>query len=400
MKYERLKIGLRWRVRNAVRKIGDLFEFLKYYALYPFALPYRRRGIWLVSERGTDARDNGFHMFRYIREHDPSRPVYYVITDDSPDRENLAPFGNLIRFGSLKHYLYFIAAQVRIGTHFMGYAPNRRFYTYNRDRICLPGKTVFLQHGVIQCDLRQLHADKTGLDLFICGAAPEYEYVRSAFGYREGVVRYTGLARYDRLYDFGIKKQILIMPTWRRTLNERRLAENTIAGSDFAKRWNALLHDETLLAAAERAGVTIVFYPHYELQRDLDQFASPSPNVVIADFAHYDVQTLLRESALLVTDYSSVHFDFGYMKKPCVYYQFDADAFFTQHYARGYFDPETMGFGEVTDDAETLTALIVGYIESGFAPKALYLQRCAAFFPLHDKNNCRRIYEEILRLIS
>ncbi|MBR4728055.1 MAG: CDP-glycerol glycerophosphotransferase family protein [Clostridia bacterium] len=400
MTINRIINGVRWRIGFLVKTCADCMEFLKYYLLYPFAALYRNRDIWIVSERGTDARDNGFHMFRYLRENDPSGAVYYIISKDSADRKNVAPYGNIINYGSLKHYLFFIAAKVRISSHFMGTSPDRSFYTRKRDWIRLPGKTVFLQHGVIQCDLKQLHADKTRLDLFICGAAPEYEYVKATFGYRNNEVRYTGLARYDQLHDFETKKQILIMPTWRKTLHARRARGEALADSAFVKRWNSLLKNEKLLNAAKRAGVTILFYPHVELQRNPGLFVSTDPRVILADFAHYDVQTLLKESALLITDYSSVHFDFGYMKKPVVYYQFDAEEFFSLHYAPGYFDHKTMGFGEVTDDEAALVDFVIDYIENGFSAKEPYRQRSTAFFPLHDRNNCSRIYQEILRLES
>ena len=43
------------------------------------------RGIWLVGERGTDARDNGYWFYRYLRTQHPELRTYYVITADSPD---------------------------------------------------------------------------------------------------------------------------------------------------------------------------------------------------------------------------------------------------------------------------------------------------------------------------
>lgn len=46
----------------------------------------------------------------------------------------------------------------------------------------------------------------------------------------------------------------------------------------------------------------------------------------------------------MITDYSSVAFDFAYMKKSLVYAQFDREAFFEgQTYDEGYFNYETDG---------------------------------------------------------
>ena len=59
------------------------------------------------------------------------------------------------------------------------------------------------------------------------------------------------------------------------------------------------------------------------MQRFLDEFTTCSERIIIADWKKYDVQGLLKESALLITDLSSVFMDFAYMRKPMIYYQFD-----------------------------------------------------------------------------
>lgn len=50
-----------------------------------------------------------------------------------------------------------------------------------------------------------------------------------------------------------------------------------------------------------------------------------------------DVQALLKSAAFLVTDYSSIAFDFAYMYKPMVYFQFDQERFREGQYPSGYF---------------------------------------------------------------
>ena len=373
------------------------YMLLKHYLLFPAALwKYRGREIWLVSERGTDARDNGYHFYRYIREKYPEIEVYYAITEDSPDRSKVEALGDVVSYGSLQHYLLFIAAEYKISTHINGYSPY--IYFYSRFGRLLPwkGKRIFLQHGVIKDNLTGLYREKTDVDIFICGAKPEYDYVSGNFHYSDEV-KYTGLARYDALHDFVVKNQILVMPTWRMYLDDR--TEQELAESDYVIKWNAVLRDPRLQAALKRAGKTLVFYPHYEVQKKfLHLFSSEDPAVVIADFDHYDVQQLLKESQLLVTDYSSVFFDFAYMKKPCVYYQFDEDIFYAGHYKRGYFDYRDMGFGEVIADHEALVDAMIGYLESNCEMKEKYANRIEGFFPLHDAHNCERIFTEIQKL--
>lgn len=400
-----LEVDVVWRlvtdkegaVKKAKRIMTYLWETVKYYVLFPIALwKCRGRKIWLVAERGTDARDNGYHFYRYIREKYPEIEVYYAITEDSPDRSKVEPLGNVVLYGSLLHYLLFIAAEYKISTHINGYLPYIYFYFRFGRLLPWKGKRIFLQHGVTQNNIHGLYAEKTCLDLFICGAKPEFDYVSANFHYNDEV-KYTGLARYDALHDAKTKEQILLMPTWRMFLQNR--AEEEIAESDYVTRWNAVLQDPRLLEALKQSGKTLVFYPHYEVQKKfLHLFSAKDPSVVIADFDHYDVQQLLKESQLLVTDYSSVFFDFAYMKKPSVYYQFDEAEFFAGHYKRGYFDYREMGFGEVVVEHEALVDTIIDYLENDCRMKEKYEKRIEGFFPLHDTHNCERIFEEIQKL--
>ena len=384
-------------MEKVIRIMGYLFELFKYYLLLPIALLiYRGREIWLVSERGTDARDNGYHFYKYLHERHPEIEAYYVITEDSVDKLKVEALGNVVRYGSLQHYLLFIAAEYKISTHNIGYVPKPYFYYRFGKYLPWKGKRIFLQHGIIKDDLKGLYAENTHLDLFICGAKQEYDYVSSHFHY-EDQVKYTGFARFDALHDVVTKNQILLMPTWRMFLGNS--TEKELAESEYVTKWNAVLKDVRLLAALKRHNKTLVFYPHYEVQKHyLHLFSSNDSSVVIADFDHYDVQQLLKESELLVTDYSSVYFDFAYMKKPCVYYQFDEEDFFAGHYQRGYFDYRKMGFGEVQTDHDALIDTIISYLENDCRLKEDYEKRIEGFFPLHDTNNCERIFAEIQKL--
>lgn len=376
------------------RKCKDGIETIKYFLCYPVAkLMYGKRTIYLIAERGTDARDNGYYMYRYIRCEHSELECYYVIERDSIDYKKVAVYGNILQYGSLKHYLLFVAAKYKISTHIMGCSPNMLFYVKFNAKHKIPGRQIFLQHGITQNDLVGLYSQNTNLDIFICGAKPEYEYVCQNFHYRNGEVKYTGLARYDGLHNYEPKNQILLMPTWRVYL--KNLGRKEFLDSQYYILWNQVLSDEKLMKCLDKYDMQLIFYPHYELQPFADCFVSTDSLIKIADFSHYDVQTLLKESKLLVTDFSSVFFDFAYMKKPCVYYQFDEDTFFANHYKKGYFDYREIGFGEVCTRKEELIDMLIDYIEHSCQMKEVYRRRSEEFFSLRDNQNCKRIFREI-----
>lgn len=346
---------------------------------------FQKEKHWVLHERGTDARDNAYFFYRYLKEKHPEQKIYYIIDKNSPDHHKVAE--DAVHFGSLKNFWAIATAEKIISTHVYFGLPHMnqkmfRFFALNK-------KFCFLQHGVTQCSMPSLYFDQAAIRLFICGAKPEWEYINGEFGYPPGIVRYTGFARYDTLHNIKTKKQILIMPTWRMYLAD----ENKFLASQYYQRWNRLLADPQLAEYLAKNDITAVFYPHFEAQKYLHQFRPGSDRIILADFAHYDVQTLLKESALLITDYSSVFFDFAYMRKPVIYFQFDSDEFFSKHYKQGYFSFGEMGFGPVVDNVNAVVEAITQCADNGFVPTKAYVNRMKAFFPLYDQKNCDRIYQ-------
>ena len=139
---------------------------------------------------------------------------------------------------------------------------------------------------------------------------------------------------------------------------------------------------------------------HSNLQSACDLFEPADDSIVIAGENEYDVQTLLKESALLITDFSSVFFDFAYMRKPVLFFHFDKERHAAEHYHKGYFDYERDGFGKVAYTAQDLIANTIEAIEEGAVLNDCYDKRINRFFPLFDCNNCARIYDETVKLFT
>ena len=219
----------------------------------------------------------------------------------------------------------------------------------------------------------------------------------SNFHYSTKQLQYTGFARFDNLIDTSSGNQILVMPTWRSFLSG--INEEEFKLSEYYIQWQSFLNDSSLHDKLTQYDVKLIFYPHYEIQRFIHLFASESDCIIIASKEKYDVQDLLK-SDILITDYSSVFFDFAYMNKPCVYYQFDEEKYRENHYNEGYFNYRTMGFGEVVITKDELISTILDYLELGFENKREYAERYKQFFPLHDDKNCERIYNAILSILK
>ena len=79
------------------------------------------------------------------------------------------------------------------------------------------------------------------------------------------------------------------------------------------------------------------------------------------------------------------------MHKPIIYYQFDEDTFYDEHYTRGYFDYRRDGFGDVVTSLKTV-------VSNNFNMSDEYRNRTNRFFALEKQHNCDRVYKRILDL--
>ena len=104
-------------------------------------------------------------------------------------------------------------------------------------------------------------------------------------------------------------------------------------------------------------------------------------------------QELLKNSSVLITDFSSLFFDFAYLKKPVIYFHPENDNY---HYERSWFDSEIMAFGKVLKTPEEVLEKLNEYVENNCEMEEEYKRKVVNFFTNVDKNNCKRVYDWIL----
>lgn len=389
--------------RVKIRDIGHIFLFL---IALPVSLIYKcfRKDLWVICDNQDEARDNGYWLFKYICENYPEQDIVYAISKKSPDYQKVKNLGKTVQYGSLRHWILYLTANKNISSQ-KGGKPNAAVcYVLEVKRI-IKNTRIFLQHGIIKDDMPFLHYQNTMMKMFVCSTRRETEFVAEKYGYPEGSVRQLGLCRFDMLHYMEIKpKQILLMPTWRSWIATPTSASDAIEDvSDFRnttyfRAWSEFLSSERLDRILSANGLTMIFYPHRDMQSFVEYFNITSDNITVATWPDYDVQTLLKESAYLITDYSSIAMDFAYMKKRLTYYQFDYGDFRQGQYPEGYFSYEKDGFGQVCYQLNDILDEIEEAVSEHFQNPETYLLRHEAFFDLYDTKNCERNYRAIKEL--
>lgn len=374
-------------------------------AIIPSRILKRRRPkMWLVCEYGKEARENGYYFYKYVRENHPEQDIVYAIELDSEDANNVISFGEVVPYGTLKHWIYYLAADINISSH-KGGKPNAAVCYFLEIYGFWKNKRVFLQHGITKDRTEIFMYPNTKFRLFVCGAEPEYNFVKETFGYPEGYVCYTGLARFDKLHEpISSKKQILVAPTWRSWLRRagsdpyKSGANKDIEKSEYYKAWECFLQSSRLADILEKYNFELVFYPHRNVLECFNKIKVDTSRIRIADYHTSDLQRLMRESMIMITDYSSAVMDFAYTYKPVIYYQFDTVEFRRKHLEKGYYDYERDGFGPVCVKQDDLFYEIEKMLSEQCTLSLDYKKKIEKFFTLHDNQNCLRIYKEIKKL--
>lgn len=382
-------------------KFKDILHIFAVAIVLPWALIAKIfiRDFWLVCEEKNEARDNGYWLFKWIRDNKPKQKIAYAINKKSPDYEKVRGLGRIISYGTFSHWFWYIVADRNISSQ-KGGKPNAAVCYFFEVVLGIRKKNrVFLQHGVIINKLEWLFYNNTKMRLFMTSARQEYDYVSSSFGYPQGYVRLCGLTRFDGLHDFEADNDlILVMPTWRNWLG-RESHDNK--GLDFKEteyciKWNEFLNSRELDELLKKYDKKLLFYPHRNMQKFLEHFSSSSERIEIADWRKYDIQEILKRAACMITDYSSVFFDFAYMRKPVIFYQFDETEFRRKQYEEGYFDYHNTVLGEWGGDLDSVVSLLKRKMENNF--ERISEQTVREFFPLWDARNCERTFEAISKL--
>ena len=139
---------------------------------------------------------------------------------------------------------------------------------------------------------------------------------------------------------------------------------------------NSLINDPRLLEAAKRLGYRIKYVLHPIVSVQAKDFTPNDVVDIIPSIGDMSYEDLFCESALMVTDYSGVQFDFAYMRKPVLYFHSDE---IPAHYEEGTFYYDTMAFGEIARTSEELTDLLIEYMEHDCAMKEKYRLRADDF---------------------
>ena len=177
------------------------------------------------------------------------------------------------------------------------------------------------------------------------------------------------------------KKIILYAPTWRdNSFNHKGYTFNLQC--DF-KKWQHYLEKDYV----------VIFKPHYLISNKFD-------NEQFKDFlylfdANIDINELYAVSDLLITDYSSVFFDYSILDRPILFYMYDLDDY--RDNLRGfYLDIDKDLPGQVVKHEEDLFKIIINDMHNFESIKALRKDFINKYHTSEQGNASKKIIDNLI----
>lgn len=367
-------------------------------------LPKKKKLVMFESFHGRQYSDSPRAIYEYMHRHYPNYNLIWSI-----DKRSIELFESLgvpyIKRFTLKWFFTKPRAQIWIN--------NVRLPKW----MPRPRGTVYVQtwHGTplkkLGLDIEEIHMPGTQTENYrknIISESENWSFLispnkysseifRSAFGYSGEIIE-SGYPRNDILYtaDEKItgaikrklkipieKKVILYAPTWR--------------DDEFYKvgQYKFTFQFE-LEKMRERFGNEFVLLTrmHYLVAESFD---FENYGDFVKDVSSYpDIAELYLISDMLITDYSSVFFDYANLNRPIIFYMYDLDDY--RDRLRGfYFDIEKEAPGQIVEDEEGLFDAIEYASKNGQVYPEAFKKFRNRFCYLEDGKSTEQLVDRILR---
>lgn len=381
---------------------NETVEYMK--EILPFAPVlrpiYSSRGIWIIGETPMEAKNNGWAFYRYMRQHHPEKEVYYVIDRTSPDYAKAAALGedHLLIFKSKKYIWTLLMAQLLITTEEpFAILPTRNPLWLDE----LGAKNVVLQKNVLGLqDIKaslEYNAKRFKADLFFVSSKTEKRLAIETLNFPEDKVSITGLPRFDELLmdeTLSAKKQkLLIFPM----NHDSGLYYQSDVIEHMVLSFVSLLKNPTFLDFVHQYQLEVVAALPTSMLHYIAAFTDCNCTVLLQ--SQEDIQQLIKESSLLITDADPIAFDFSFLLKPVLFYQPDIKTLASEvpfNSTHTYLNELP---GEITTSEESLIHLLEQIGINQFQVSRKNQQKADALLYYHDTQSNQRIYEAITDLL-
>lgn len=327
--------------------------------------------ILFVSYGGKKYDDSPRVVYEYLRKNPVSDQHKYIWAFVDP--KQFPQVQDKVKIDTISYYI----TALRAGVWITNSSASRglKFKKAQTKNILYPhGMTGIKKIGldIHQADKAFTIGFKEKFDAVFLEGTKEATILTHAWDMEPHVFHTTGLPRNDdlitvsddeirdlknKLHIPADKKVILYAPTFRETSRSNDGRNQLGIPFDFAK-WESMLGSEYVM----------LITAHYEVAKLLDEL--PENQFVINAFKYPELNDLIKVADILISDYSSIVFDYSIMERPIFCYAYDYDTYSNE---RGlYIDLDKLfSHGVLRTERELLQAII----DINYAKECEYTRR-------------------------
>ena len=246
--------------------------------------------------------------------------AYFILTKDAIEDVPEKYRNNLLIKNTFRHYLYYFKTKTFIGTESLVHSIDLKtlnsipLYKIRCDKNI---NYVFLQHGVmymvsLNSEARTMFKRRNlnGLYRVVVSSKLEAEHFTTLGRHLPEDLYITGLPKYDRNILNPDADRITIMPTWRAwEINQAR--------KDFTETNYYKMIVRIYESVPDELKEKVFILPHPLILNELKKIPESITNKILLD-VKYD--KTLRQTKLLITDYSSIAYDAFYRGANVIFY--------------------------------------------------------------------------------
>lgn len=299
--------------------------------------------IWLFGENlGESADNNSFYLWKHVVNKHDEVEAYFIACRTSQVLKVFKRLSNheqkyIVWRNSIDHIrLYNRADMLFVSVSYRDVQPDKILFKSYKPLPTAP--LVYLQHGTLamkKIDYSSTYANNSMIRFMIYNPNIREKLIDNN-GFKEYQIydgishpRYAELARRTLIYrkknrsDEG--KKILWFITWREYLEDNDKIHS------FIDNILSVLNNPKLkeYVERERNEMTICLHRYFS-KRDAEKIKNSLNGYTHVRFVYakkVNIMNLLVESNVLITDYSSVGFDFTFLAKPVILYQPDLNEY-------------------------------------------------------------------------
>lgn len=357
--------------------------------------------IWLYNDK-NDVIDNAYFQFKHDFYKKDNIKRYYIINNDiSFYKEKFTgeELKYVVKFRSLKHKILYLNS-TKILTSFRNlefYCPFYKNISYYQD--LLKYELIYLQHGILHCHTPALYSKEANdIDKIVISSEFEYNNFIDNYNYTHKNLIKSGMSRFDSLENSKQKSnKILIALSWRANLmgpyKDRGYTKNEekYKKSQYFEELNKLLTSNKFKSLIIKNNLTIeiMSHPIFRVYDNLLNISNDKIKLVSsANPSDY---------CLIITDYSSIVFDYVYTNIPVIYFVPDYELYKAgiTHLYNKLDLPMEDGFGPFTENHNSLIKELEKFIKNNYNNSTNYTSKSKNFF-ISKNNHCEKLYNELM----